>query len=261
MENISEAILTVKIENVKPIEVTDFTDSFNSLAEEYYKFLSESEHFKLHHDTKLYIKEVKSGSIITELTDLVPLALPFIEHTNSIIDFSKFLKQGFEYFLGKTNEKPKDFDLKDCNNFSNIIKPIAKDNGSNVFFTGHTIVKAEKVVFNYNSVEANAIQNGILREKDTLKEPLRNIEKGVLFYWDSAKNDEKSKAIDRGFIDALNANSLKVTFENPDIKKEMLLEMENNPFHCYYLVDVEVLTVKNIPTVYKIIKLHEILSK
>jgi hypothetical protein len=260
MKKMSEAKLTIKIENKRPIEITDFTDSFNSLANQYYKYLSENESFKLSQDTKLYIKEIRSGSIITELSDLVPLVIPFVENSNSVIEFTGFLKKGFDYFLGKTEEKPKDFDLKDCNNFNNIIKPIAKDNGSNVVFNGDWNFENVTVNFNFNSVEANAIQNGIQREKENLKEPTKNIQHKVLFYWDSAKYDEKSKSVDRGFIDSVSFKPLRVSFDD-DYTKRLMLDIEENPFHLAYIVDVEVMDIQGIPSVYKILKMHEFFSK
>lgn len=260
MKKMSEAKLTIKIENKRPIEITDFTDSFNSLANQYYKYLSENESFKLSQDTKLYIKEIRSGSIITELSDLVPLVIPFVENSNSVIEFTGFLKKGFDYFLGKTEEKPKDFDLKDCNNFNNIIKPIAKDNGSNVVFNGDWNFENVTVNFNFNSVEANAIQNGIQREKENLKEPTKNIQHKVLFYWDSAKYDEKSKSVDRGFIDSISFKPLRVSFDD-DYTKRLMLDIEENPFHLAYIVDVEVMDIQGIPSVYKILKMHEFFSK
>lgn len=260
MKKMSEAKLTIKIENKRPIEITDFTDSFNSLASQYYKFLSENDNFKLSQDTKLYIKEIRSGSIITELSDLVPLVLPFVESSNSAIEFTGFLKKGFDYFLGKTEEKPKEFDAKDCNNFSNIIKPIAKDNGSNVFFNADWNFEGATVNFIFNSVEANAIQNGIQREKETLKEPTKNIQSKVLFYWDSAKYDEKSKSVDRGFIDSVSLKSLRVSFDD-DYTKKLMLDIEENPFHLAYIVDVEVMEIQGVPSVYKIIRMHEFFTK
>lgn len=256
----SEAKLTIKIENKRPVELIDFTDSFSSLGNQYYKFLSENDYFSLKPETKLYIKEIKSGSIITELSDLVPLLIPFTENSNSVIEFTGFLKKGFDYFLGRTEEKPKNFDLKDCNNFNNIIKPIAKDNGSNVVFNGDWNFEKVTVNFNFNSMEANAIQNGILREKEKLKEPEKRKETKVLFYWDSAKYDDKSKSIDRGFIDSIHGSALKVIFDDPTTKSKML-DIEENPFHLAYIVDVEVLEIKNTPSVFKILSLHDSFSK
>jgi hypothetical protein len=256
----SEARLTIHFENKSPIELIDFTESFEALGNEYYKFLSEKEEFRLSNQTKLYVKEIRNGSIITVLTDLVPAVIPFAENANSVIEFTKFLKQGFDFFLGKTTEKPKEFDFKDCSNFHNIIKPVAKDNGSNIIFTGDFNFKDTTINLMVNSQEANAIQNKISEYKSELKEPVSNISNSVLFYWDSAKYDESSKSIDKGFIDSIYPNSLKVVFTNQEDKKYML-DIESNPFHFAFLVDVEVLTVQKTPTAYKILKVHEYIPK
>lgn len=259
--DMSEAKLTIKIENTKPIEITDFTEAFESLGNQYYKFLSESEHFKLSKETKLYVKEIRTGSIITELTDMVPAIIPFVEYSNSVIEFTNYLKSAYDYFAGKVSERPKEFDLKDCNNLSNVIKPVAKDNGSNITFTGDFNFGDVTINMNLSSVEANAIQNGINRYKSELNEQKSNVHGNVLFYWDSAKYDEKSKAIDRGFIDAISDQSLRVTFDDDRIKYQML-DMEDNPFHFMFLVDVEVLTVNNdIPKMYKVLRLNDTLAK
>lgn len=260
MNKMSLAKLTVHIKNKKPIELCDFTNSFQSLANQYNLFLTEHDEFDLTDDAKLYIKEIKSGCIITELSDLLPIAIPFIEHSNSIIEFTSFIKSSMMYFLGKIQEKPKDFTLKDCANFDNIIKPIAKDNGSNVIYTGE--VKNENITinFNFNSVEANAIQNGISREKEKLKEPEETPSINVLFYWDTAQYDKDSKRIDKGSIDSICGSPLKVTFNDNSIKTQML-DIDDNPFHKAYLVDVEVLKIQGIPKVYKIRKLHDTLPK
>jgi len=260
MKEMSEAKLTICIENKRPIELIDFTEAFESLGSQYYKFLSESQSFKLTSDTKLYIKEVRSGSVITVLSDLTPYVLPFVENSNSVIEFTKFLKKGFDYFLGKSDDKPKEFDLKDCSNFNNIIRPIAKDNGSNAIFTGDVNIQNVTIEMKYDSIEANAIQNGIEKEKKSLKESQKNTHSNVLFYWDSAKYDDKSKSVDRGFVDSISQSSMRVTFDDINIKKQML-DTKDNPFHFLFLVDIEVLTVQNIPAIYKIVSLNEALPK
>ncbi|TXD53644.1 hypothetical protein [Polaribacter sp. IC063] len=252
----SEAKLTIKIDNTKPVEIMDFTDSFKSLGSQYYKFLSESEYFKLSKTTKFYIKEVRTGSIITELTDLVPLVIPFVENSNSVIEFSAFLKLSYDYLLGKTDAKPKEFDITDCNNLNNIIKPVAKDKGSNMVFTGDFNFGDVTIEMNFNSVEANAIQNAITKEKELLKEPELNKKTKMLFYWDSAKYNSKSKAIDRGIIEAISKSALKVEFENENIKSKML-DIDFNPFHMAYVVDVEIQEIKDNPVLYKILELHD----
>jgi hypothetical protein len=256
MKTMSEAKLTITIENKRPIELLDFTESFESLAQEYYKFLNESDNKKISKDTKLYVQEIRSGSIITVLSDLTPILIPFVEDTNSIVEFAKFIKIGLEYFLGKTNVKPKDFDYKDCSNFNNIIKPVAKDNGSNIIFNADCNIESVTMNFNFSSLEANAIQNGIAREIEKIKIPDKKDHDKVLFYWDSAKYDDKSKSVDKGYIDSLYEKPLRVTFDNPETKFKML-NIDNNPFHYAFIVDVEILTIQNTPSVYKILALHD----
>ena len=40
-----------------------------------------------------------------------------------------------------------------------------------------------------------------------------------------------------------------------------MLDIEENPFHLAYIVDVEVMDIQGIPSVYKILKMHEFFSK
>lgn len=251
----SESKLTITIQNKTPIELVDFTDSLKSLAESYYKFILESDEFSLNKEAKLYVKEVKTGSIITVLTDMIPAVIPFVENSNSIIEFTKFIKSTFDYFSGISKIKSKEFDLKDCSNFSNIINPIAKDYGSNMVFTGD--FNNCEINFMVDSSKANSIKNGIQKEKIKIKQPRSIIKNNVMFYWDSIKNDVKtSVTMDKGFIDSLNDDAMKVYFEDDGLKAQMI-ESEENPFHFFYLVDVEIMTVRDVPVAYKILNIKD----
>ena len=54
---------------------------------------------------RVYISKIESGSIITHLVDLFPIAIPFIENSNTIVEFTKHLKGTFDYFLGRGDKK------------------------------------------------------------------------------------------------------------------------------------------------------------
>lgn len=256
----AEATLTIEIKNKDLVELIDFTSSLYSLANEYSKFLSEANEFKLDKETKLYIKEVRQGSIVTVLQDMAIASLPFVENVSSIIEFTKFLNKITAWLLGKDNEKPK-VDNTDLRNVSNILKPIAKDKASQIFFTGKTTINnLVQVTFSLDSIEANAIQNQIRSLLEESKQPDTNIHRKVLFYWDTTKYGEKSNAVDRGIIDSIYDKPLKVIFEPDDLKNKMI-DSEKNPFHLGFIVDVEVQTMQNIPTVYKIMAVHESIDK
>ncbi len=255
----AEGKLIVEIQNKNPIELVDFTNSFYSISAEYHKFLSDNKIFKATKDSKLYVKEIRQGSIITELIDLAqplaPLLIPFVENTIQIIEFAKYLNKGFNWLLGKEETRPQNITNTDIKNLSNIVAPIAHENGSNIIFTGDINNPTINVTYNYNTVEANAIQNAAAREIAQSKIPESNIWENVLFYWDTTKYESKSAAVDRGSIDSIYDKPLKVIIEDPELKNKMI-DTEGNLYHLAFFVDVEVMTIQGIPHVYKVLKLR-----
>jgi hypothetical protein len=253
----SEAKLTIEIKNSRPIEVSSIIDMFNGLNSEYNKFVSENENFKLKKETKLYLNDVRTGSQIYDFVDLIPLALPFVENTNSVFEFAKHLKNIFDFYVGKSEDQPQ-LDSNDLKNISKIIEPVAKDNSSQVLFTA--TYQTNHVHYYYNSLETNAIQNRISNELIALKEPDHSIHHKVLFYWWIAKGDVKSQSGDKGVIESLSNKALRVIYENDSLKEKMI-NVEDNPFHLAYIIDVKVETIEGKPAAYKIIDVHESFPK
>jgi hypothetical protein len=253
----AESKLTIEIRNTQPIELSALVDMFIGLGNEYNKFVAEHESFELTKQTRLHVKEVREGSQIYELVDLVPLMIPFVENVSSVIEFTKKLKSVYEFFKGITKEKPA-LDSTDIRNYTKIIEPIAKDNGSQVFFnaTHQTI----SVNLQLNSLESNAIQNRLGIELASLKEPDHSTKEKEIFYWHVAKGDVQSQTGDRGIIEAIAPKDLKVIFDKPELKDKML-NIDQNPFHLAYVVDVKVETIEGRPAVYKIMNVHETFPK
>lgn len=253
----AESKLTIEIRNTEPIQLSALVDMFAGLCSEYNKFVSEHESFELSKQTRLYVKEVREGSQIYELVDKVPLLIPFVENVSSVIEFTKKLKKVYDFFKGITDDKP-ELDSSDIKNYTKIIEPIAKDNGSQVFFNAeHQTIN---VNLQLNSLEANAIQNKLGFELAALKEPDHSTKEKEVFYWHVAKGDVQSQTGDRGIIESITPKDLKVIFDKPDIKNQML-NIEGNPFHLAYVVDVKVETIEGRPAVYKIMNLHETFPK
>lgn len=257
--HMSEATLTIHIQNKKPVDLFDLTESLQAVARQYQKFLEESEEYSTSDATRLYVQEVKSGSIIIILKDLVPAIIPYSEYVNSVLKFIEFIKEALDYLSSKTDQKPKEFDEKDLKNLYDIVNIVAKDNGSQMNFIGNF----DNLTINAPvlSTDGNAAQNGITRERIINKTPIKMVHEKVLFYWDSTKYDSKSsKSIDRGRIDDLADNALKVSFNDESMKSEMI-DLEENPYHFMFIVDVEVHTVNKMPALYKILKVHDKIEK
>ncbi|MCC7300401.1 MAG: hypothetical protein IT583_04930 [Verrucomicrobia bacterium] len=247
--------LTITIENKQPVELTDFTRAFLAMAEEYKRYISKHDEDAVDGDIKLYIKEIRTGSIVADLLALAPLALPFMENSTTIIGFAGYLKSGIDFLLGKTNQNPVT-EKQSYENLSAILAPVAKDNGSQIIFAPTT---NGNVVFNLtlSSLEANAAQNVCEREIEKLKEPETGFHDKVLLYWYQARNDTKSQTGDRAIVESINPRSVKTIFATESIKAKMLLDENENPFKSGYVVDVAVETVGGVPKLYKITELYE----
>lgn len=252
MDNI--AILTIEIKNSRPVELLELTQSFQSFADEYKRYLLKQDEPLIADDIKLYIKEIRSGSIITDLIALSTISLPFVENANSIIGFVGYLKNAYDFLTGKSEVKP-DLEKVNYENLSRFIEPVAKDNASQINCS--TVINGNvTLTINLDSPSANAAQNVASREIQSLKEPTTGFKEKVLLYWYQARNDPKSTTGDKAIIESIHKGPIKAMFAHAGIKAKMLLDAEN-PFIHAFVVDVAVETINEKPAFYKIIDVHE----
>jgi hypothetical protein len=246
--------LTIEIQNGQPVELVDLTKSFLALAEEYKKH-AERQHFDVTGgDVKLYVKEVRTGSIIADLMAQSPTMLPFLENVHSIITFVEYIKQITEYLLGKQHGK-KEIEKSTLQNVIQLVEPISKDCNSQISIGAFNLNNVNAAVtININSLEANAIQNAAHREIDLLKTPETGVRTQVLLYWFQARNDPNTNTGDRAIIESISTSPVKVQFISEGVKGKILRE---NLFDTAYIVDVAVETINGRPMLYKILELHD----
>jgi len=249
--------LTIEIKNTEPVELVDLTNSLLSLADEYKRYLVSQTGPTLADEIKLYVKEIKTGSIITDLVAIAPGAFPFAQYAMTVIDFSGYMKKAISFFLGDKGEDPK-LDKRSYENFSTFLEPVAKDKASQLNW--HNTINGDvNLVLNLGSIEANALQNTFRKKIETLQEPVTGLKEDVLLYWYQARNDPKSQAGDRAIIESISKGPVRALVDE-DTKFEMLSGTEN-PFQLAYLVDVEVETINGKPSIYKVSKLHKKFNK
>lgn len=253
--------LTIEIKNKHPVELTDLAQSMMAMGDEYRRFLAKHDTCLDADDVKLYIKEIRSGSIITELIALAPYALPFVEHADTVVEFAKHLKNVYEWFIGKSEQPPpKDIEKSTLQNLSQIIEPTAKDHASQMNF-GAINVQGDVVVnLHISATEANAAQNAIRREIEARKEPVTGIHRDVVMYWAQARNQPDSKSGDRARIESIYSGDVKVRFANDALKTEMLYDTPY-PFNKNFIVDVAVETVEGRPALYKVLEIHDVFDR
>lgn len=248
--------LVIEINNKQPLELLDLTKSFVSLASQFNTYASKYGDSKEDREAKLYVKEIRSGSVIFELVEMATIGvIPFLENVNTIVGFAEFVKKSYNYLLGKEKEKPVDFTSNDLKDLSQIVNPVAADNGSqlNISTTINGVVHFH---FNIGSMEANAAQNIIDKEVKKLKSPelLDDIKTKVLLTWFQARNDMKSNVGNKGIIEDLSPKPMNIVIDDDAIKDEML--HKENPFTTVFVVDVKLQHVGGKTVAYKVVKLH-----
>lgn len=249
--NEDQTMLTVNIKNRQPVELVDFAQSMISLGAEYSDYIASSQNHLVSDEIKLYIKEIRPGSIITELVALAPALMPFAEHANTVIDFTNHLKSCLDYLKG-VGPKPNDLDKKTLNRVVNFVEPVAKDSGAVLQLDASN--NTGTITVNINSMEANAIQNKAAKEIDKINEPIVGLHKQVLLYWAQTRADNRKgyKAV----IESISKKEVRALFDNDEIQYEMI-HGEEQLYKKAYIVDVYVETIKDRPAVYKIKKFYE----
>lgn len=255
---IDDQRLVLELNNKKPVELLDLTESYISFAELYKSRTEKNPNLKHIVEPKLYVKEIKSGSIITELIDYAPLLFPFVENANSVIEFFKFLKNVYELLREGKNEQI-EITKTECNNLSKIISPVVKDNGSQLNIS--TIINGG-VTNNYLITNESAVQldTRINNYKTLLSEIENNVHHKVLMYWYQVRDEIHAQAGDKAKIESITPKPLKVIFANDDLKQK-ILEDSGNFFKYAYIVDVELQTMDNKPVLYKVIEIHDKIDK
>jgi hypothetical protein len=254
----SPAVLRVRIRNKQRVELEALSAAFMALADEYENFLEVNMETAVAEDVRLYVSRIRGGSILTDLMALAPLALPFIENTNSIVTFAGHLKTAFDGLLGKA-KTPTHLPKRTLENITTFVEPIARDNASQL--NVQTVIEGG-VHYNItvNSLQANAIQNAVRRELAGSKEIASGRHEKVLMYLHQARNDPKSTVGDRAIIETLTDVPVKIVFASEQLKAEVIHGSEN-PFRKAFVVDVEVGTVNGRPALYKIVAVHDTVDR
>ena len=251
--------LEITIQNKTPVVLTDLTLALLSVGQQYEKFI-ENETTEQHRaGSELFIKDVRSGSIIVELIAQTLPVLPLLWAGGSLSEWTNYAKDVVDWLAGKIPSRPKDLTKQDLRQWNQILEPVAKDSGSQMNFSvsnGGTVINQ----FFISSEQANAAQNAIRREIEVLDEPSDHVQRKRVMVWYQTKFDEASLTGDRAVIESISRTPIKVIFENNAVKRAMLNgdPRFSKPWHeLAYIVDVSVQTVGGVAKLYTVLNYYE----
>lgn len=257
-------ILEIHIKNNEPLELMEFVNSLSALSNEFTNYCKENS-IELHKDTKLYIQEIKQGSIIARLKAVFNKGLDVYKTSKSISNFyNNRLKPSINCLLGK-EEKNTEISKQTIKNTANIVSPNIRDNKSQMIFSFITLNIANNTYKEIDKIELSNAEQNIIQNRARLE--IENLDKeeeiqteytNIVFYWEQTTRGV-NKPLDKGILKNkdLPKKAVKVIMEE-DIKEQMIA---GDVFGNNYIVNASVLTGKNNKIIaYNITKLIDIIK-
>jgi len=152
--------IVLTLDTREPIELGAFVGAFTSLGNEYDRFIRKAEP-DLAGEADLFVRKVRSGSIIVDLIPWLSMVAPFIDDMEKAIIIEKFVrvwKERFESLLNGTGEAPETrSELKD---WADAVKAIATDANGSAKIEAVTLENGKKRIraaFKFKSSDARAV--------------------------------------------------------------------------------------------------------
>lgn len=255
------AVLRVEIKNVQPVDLIDLTTSLMALGQSFSDYATAKTGDPLPDNMRLYVKEMRSGSVIAEFVTLTEQAQWIAEHIEVLAGFVGNLDDLMKFFMGKTAAPADPPTKKQAGQIVSMVEPIAKDSGAqlNIQVMDGGTVNIHQTV-HVTSVDANAVQNGAKRFIGPAL-PSSFVATDQLMVLEQVKNSAKAKTGDRGIIEAITDRPVKLRFLSEDAKRKVLELDHENPLQCAFLIDVDVRTVEGRPALYQVIEVKDVIPK
>ncbi|MFT8944404.1 MAG: hypothetical protein ABF931_09470 [Acetobacter pasteurianus] len=254
-EYFKEGNLIVRYAPQSPLELEWVTKSFSGLLYSHNRFFYDKKSLFRRNHYKLYVQEIRKGSIIL---DLISLASNYdlsdiTDKCNHIIEFSKNMQEISGFFRRQRKTPPEGLTSTDARHFADILEPPAKDAGGALQIIA-TDGGTNNVTINFNHEEAVATRQNALNWAAAQKIPENDIERDMLFYWYQARDAAAGSAGDKGIIESITKSPVKTIIPNDVVKSKMLKEAL---FKKAYVVDVRVQTIEGKPSLYTILRVSD----
>ena len=155
----------------EPPELFALVSAFTAIGNQYEQYIKES-HKNLHGDTRLFVREIRKGSIVL---DLIPIILPLIENMDRVLIIDEFVRRygGMlaNYMSGHDEPVPSKSALKD---FMGQVGIIATDpNGRSTISSAiyHETKVTKRVEMTFDTSQARTARDTIQRQMAAIDLP------------------------------------------------------------------------------------------
>lgn len=263
------AIITLTIDNSQPIELGAFVRAFTSIAKEYQDSVDESPDFE--GEAEIYVREVRSGSIVADLWPVVASTVPIIaSHAEQVFLAVEFVEKWKDRITKlAAGIVPGNFSRSDLKTFAGVVEAIARDPDASstlevaTFEDGKRQVKA---AFKFRTNEAKAVERTIEGEYRRLETERDDTHLRVLMIFtrsDIGDAPKDKRSGERVVIPQISDRDLPIMYASDLAEqrvKHEIREADDNIYKKGFSVDVSVLYRNARPIVYRILNVHEVVD-
>jgi hypothetical protein len=275
--------LQVRFCGDQPVELVQLTLALQGLARDYKRYVNESVAERggkvSDDDIKLYVTDVRSGSIIAEFASAAKVMgafLPIIAADPMFTSYVQFFGEAVSYFrelARKPDLRPEDIRTTKAaaQTVADIMAVAASNPGGSFKLAAKVAAEdADGTKFaaqiTITSEEAAEAQRGALMAQKVLDYRGDADYANVLMYFqrtstDSPKSDGRTD--DKATINSISPKALPVHFASALDQariNDMKSDPKQNPFKAAFRVDVNVETDRNrLPRFYRVLHIHEVI--
>ncbi|MBR1174883.1 hypothetical protein JQ617_13015 [Bradyrhizobium sp. KB893862 SZCCT0404] len=262
--------IILNIQTQRPIQLDDFVSAFSSIASQYERFVR-AQYPELSGDAKIFVREVRAGSIEA---DLIPWAMQGLSAVVNVIEqiqiVEKFVKT-YGGILGKYLNGGKEADASrgDLKDFMGAVSAIANDPKGRstlqavAYEDGKKKIKAALV---FDTTQAREAQKQIEDQRLLLESSSSADHQRVLmtFKQSNVKDSVMGKRTgERVAIEDISPRDLPLIYASELAEqriKHEVREADENVYKKGFIVDVNVQLVGGRPAGYRVTNLHQVID-
>ena len=262
-----QSIIEVRIDVRSPIELGDFVEAFASLASQYQKYMK-AEYPDLDGDARIYVREMRAGSIVA---DLIPLMLPVVSSIETMLVIDAFVRRIGELLSPylKVGGRAEDVSKGDLKDIMDSVQAIANDpNGRqsvrHVYYEdGKREVKAS---VEFDTKQARTARREIEAHRQELDRVESAEHERVLMYFkrsDIGMSDVGKRSGERVIIEDISEANLPLIYASSLAEeriKHEIRESDDNPYKKGFVVDVDTQTKAGRPVAYAVKHVHQVID-
>lgn len=263
-------ILTLRISTEKPIEIDAFVGAFTSLAVEYRRDIS-ANHPNLDHNAKIFVKEVRKGSIEADLIPYLAAAAPFVTQMDQITIVEQFVRTWGNRLTALATGKLKDWEpsKSELKTFTDATESIARDPNASSTLEAATYEDNERQVraaFKFDTKAAKAMQKTIDATYKELEKPGgADHERVLMVFTRTDIGDAKlgTRSGERVVIEEIWNKPLALMYASElaeERLKHEIREAQDNVYKKGFVVDVNVRMVNGRPSVFAVTNVHSVID-